>query len=79
MTPTSKFNFIVGNPATRQGIRVTMKDLDNDGADDLIVGDSPGSGAEFAGFSGRTLSGNTAPAAIAGFDVFGGTDGVYVG
>jgi hypothetical protein len=72
-------NFFAGNPDNRSGVRIAVKNLDNDNRADLVVGDGPMVGDRVYGYLGKDFAGGTAPNTFA-FDAFGGFQGgVFVG
>ncbi|CAN5448717.1 hypothetical protein BH11PLA2_BH11PLA2_40200 [soil metagenome] len=77
----SKFlDFTYGNPNTRQGIRVAVKDINQDNIADLILGSAPTAGSHVIAFNGKNLNGSATGSAIFEYDAFPGfTGGVFVG
>ena len=72
-------NFFGGDAGNRGGIRVAVKDLDNDARADLVVGAGAGGGSRVTGYPGRNFAGGAAPE-LFGFDAFvAHTGGVFVG
>ncbi len=74
-------NFFVGDPASRGGIRLTVKDLNQDGRADLVAGAGEGIGSEVTGFLGETIPTEGSPSDTRfGFPVFADfLGGVFVG
>ncbi len=73
-------NFFAGDANTRGGIRVLGRDLNADGAQDIITGSGTASGSKVIAYSGTTLLPNDAAPALLSFDAFPGfTNGVFVG
>ncbi|MDB5312635.1 MAG: abf2 1 [Gemmataceae bacterium] len=72
-------NFFAGNVSNRGGVRVAVKNLDNDRFADVLTGAGRGGGSGVTAYLGKDLSvGTTAP--DLGFDAFPGfTGGVFVG
>jgi hypothetical protein len=72
-------NFFAGNPDSRGGIRVAVKDFDRDGLADVVAGAGDESGTRVTAYYGLTLrAGNTAEAFR--FEAFpGAVGGVYDG
>src|SRR5439155_21373824 len=69
-------NLFAGDPANRNGIRVSVKDLDGDGIDDLVVGD--GTTGKVTGYSGKNI--RLGASLKSDFDFDAGDDGgVFVG
>ncbi|CAN5634241.1 hypothetical protein BH11PLA2_BH11PLA2_24990 [soil metagenome] len=63
-----------------QGIRVAVKDLNNDNIADVIVGSAPGAGSRVAAFNGNNLRGSSTGASLFDFTAFAGfSGGVFVG
>ena len=80
-TTTQAINFFAGDQNNREGVRVAVKDLDNDGRGDLVT--SAGSGRTVTGYFGTTLAAapaGTTPSAAFTFDTADAvTGGVFVG
>jgi hypothetical protein len=73
-------NFFGGDPDNRGGIRLTLKDLDDDTRADLVVGDGEGAGAHVTAYYGKNIGPADVPAVAFDFDAFTRfTGGVYVG
>lgn len=72
---TSIASFFGGDPDSRDGVRLTAKDLDNDGRADVIVG----VGSRATAYAGRTLSPTAAPGVVFDVNAFPGFNGVFVG
>ena len=74
------FDFFVGNTNDRGGIRVAVKNLDNDRFADLVTGDGPGAGRVRI-FVGSALTSNAPPNGDLNFDGFGNSSklGIFVG
>jgi hypothetical protein len=78
-TITPIANFFSGDPSTRGGIRVAVKNLDGDNKADIVVGSGAGVGTRVTAYAGATIaSAGTPPEAFA-FDAFAGTNGAFVG
>jgi hypothetical protein len=73
-------NFFGGDPNSRGGIRLAVKDLDGDAKADLVVGAGTGTGSRVTGYLGKDLvPAGTPPEAFA-LDAFPGfAGGVFVG
>ncbi|MCZ2342866.1 MAG: hypothetical protein LC104_13915, partial [Bacteroidales bacterium] len=74
-------NFFAGDPRDRNGVRVAVKDLDNDNFDDLIVAAADEVGPGVFGYFGKTLHASGVPLGAA-FDPHSEPmlrDGIYVG
>ena len=57
-----------------------MKDLDNDGFSDIVVGSGTGAGSRVIGYIGKNIPANGTPPEAFGFDAFTGfAGGVFVG
>ena len=77
---TKLADFTYGNPNTRQGVRVAVKDLDGDGRADLILGSAPTAGSHVTAYAGLNLGLGNPPTPLFEFDAFPGfTGGVFVG
>jgi Bacterial Ig domain/FG-GAP-like repeat len=73
-------NFFGGDVNTRGGIRVTVKNLDDDNRADLIVGAGAGSGSRATAYLGKNIQPNGTPPTVLDFDAFAGfPGGVFVG
>ncbi len=73
-------NFFAGNPDNRGGIRLGVRDLDNDNKADLIVGDGTGAGNRVTAYTAIGLLASANPAPAFSFDAFDDfVGGVYVG
>ncbi|MBN9524489.1 VCBS repeat-containing protein [bacterium] len=79
-------DFFAGDPNTRGGVRVTVKDLDGDTFADLVTGAGPGAGSGRESlvqvFTGATLRATGSPTPIRAANAFPDsyfTDGVFVG
>jgi hypothetical protein len=73
-------NFFAGDTANRGGVRVAARDLDGDGAADLVAGSGTGAGSRVTGYSGRGAPANGAPPELFAFDALPGfAGGVFVG
>ncbi len=75
-------DFFAGNVNNRGGIRVTLKNLDNDDNADLVVGAGPGGGSRTTAYLGAALLASSNPPSPPAFDfdAFSGfAGGVYVG
>jgi hypothetical protein len=72
-------DFFAGDPASRGGVRLAVKDLDGDSRIDLLTGAGAGAGSAVTGYRGRDLGAGSPPAAMT-LDAFAGfAGGVYVG
>ncbi|MDB5310274.1 MAG: hypothetical protein JWO38_4476 [Gemmataceae bacterium] len=72
-------NFFAGNVSNRGGVRVAVKNLDNDRFADVLTGAGPGGGSRVTAYLGKTLTAGSAAVDL-GFDAFPGSNaGVYVG
>ena len=58
-------NFFAGDPNSRDGARVTAKDLDGDGSADLVVSAGTVNGPAVFGFFGNTIGSDLVPAGLA--------------
>ena len=78
--PVTLANFFGGDPNSRGGIRVTAKDLDNDGKAEVIVGSGDNAGSLVTVYPGKGLSPTAQPQASQAFNAFDdGLNGVFVG
>jgi len=78
-TQTQVVNFIVGDPNSRGGVRITAKDLDGDDRIDLIAGAGDGLAPIVTTYLGKDVKADgsaTASESFAAFD--SGIGGVYV-
>ncbi|CAN5634192.1 hypothetical protein BH11PLA2_BH11PLA2_24980 [soil metagenome] len=76
----SKFLDFTFGTNSSQGIRVAVKDLNNDKIADVIVGSAPGAGSRVAAFNGNNLRGSSTGASLFDFTAFAGfSGGVFVG
>ena len=72
-------NFFAGDTSNRDGVRVAVKNLDDDGFADLLVGPGTGAGAQVTSYLGKNLAAGNYQFDFA-FDALGGaTNGVFVG
>lgn len=72
-------NFFAGNVNNRGGVRVSVKNLDNDTRADVVVGDGAGAGSHVTAYRGATLATGGANPTME-FDAFPGVNGgVFVG
>jgi hypothetical protein len=80
-TQTQVANFFAGDPNSRGGVRLTMKNLDSDAYSDIVVGSGAGAGSRVIGYRGGQVPTNGTPTALAfDFDAFPGfSNGVFVG
>jgi len=53
--PNVLANFFAGDPNNRGGVRLAVKDLSDDGASDLVVGDGDGAGTHVTGYTRDSL------------------------
>ena len=73
-------NFFGGNENSRGGIRLAVKNLDNDNRADLIVGSGTGAGSLVTAYLGKNIASTGTPPATLNFDGFNNfTGGVFVG
>ncbi|CAN5132174.1 hypothetical protein BH11PLA2_BH11PLA2_24850 [soil metagenome] len=73
-------DFFVGNIDTRGGLRLSVKDLDDDGVSELLVGPGSGTGSRIRVYSAHNLTSQLNPATLREFDPFGGfLGGVFLG
>ena len=80
-TQTQVANFFAGDPNSRGGVRLTMKNLDGDNFSDIVVGSGTGAGSRLIGYRGSQTPINGTPTSLAfDFDAFPGfSNGVFVG
>jgi hypothetical protein len=80
-TQTQVANFFAGDPNSRGGVRLTMKNLDNDTFSDIVIGYGTGAGSRVIGYRGVQVPTNGTPASIAfDYNAFPGfSNGVFVG
>ncbi|HET6573559.1 MAG TPA: SdrD B-like domain-containing protein [Fimbriiglobus sp.] len=74
-------NFFAGDPASRGGVRVTVKNLDNDDKADLLVGSGPGVPTRATAYAGTQVVGAIQPPELFSLDATLGAfaGGVFVG
>lgn len=73
-------NFFGGDETGRGGVRVTVKNLDNDSRADVVVGAGTGAGSRVTAYYGKDIAPAGTPTAVFDFDAFpGSTAGVFVG
>jgi hypothetical protein len=73
-------NFFGGDPNSRGGIRVAVKNLDVDTRGDVVVGAGAGAGSQVTAYLGKAVPSDGLPATAEQFDAFSGfTGGVFVG
>lgn len=72
-------NFFAGDPTFRGGVRVAVKDVNQDDQPDLVVTPGEGGGSSVRTYLGRDMLGNPSPAPTSVFDAFGSSSGVFVG
>lgn len=65
---------------SKNGLRVAVKDLNQDNVADLILGSAPGAGSHIVAYDGREITLGNSGAQLLGFDAFANfTGGVFVG
>ena len=74
-------NFFSGDPANRGGVRVTVKNLDNDDRADILVGSGPGVPTRATAYAGMQVIGAIQPPELFSLDATLGAfaGGVFVG
>ena len=76
-------NFFAGNPNLRGGVRITAKNIDNDGFADLVAGSGESEPAQIRTYLGKNfpIGGQGEPTLLQSFAPFSGSPsaGVYVG
>ncbi|MFO0847757.1 MAG: proprotein convertase P-domain-containing protein [Gemmataceae bacterium] len=74
-------DFFAGDTSNRNGIRVAVKDRDNDGFLDIVTGAGDGDGTRVTVYAGKSLrTGTGTPSVIESFDELPDqSNGVYVG
>ena len=78
LTPVA--NFFVGDPTSRGGVRLALKDFDGDGHADIVAGSGDGFGSHVTVYRGATATPSGTPTVLDEFDAFPGLNGgVYVG
>jgi hypothetical protein len=79
-TQTVVANFFAGDPNSRGGVRLAVKDLDGDNRADLVAGVGPGAGSHVTAYAGKAITANGTPPELLSFDAFPGfAGGVFVG
>ncbi len=78
---TSIANFFAGDPNNRGGVRVAVKNLNNDGRADLVTGAGTDASPQVISFSGATIPEQGTPPTLDSFLAFGEdfVGGVFVG
>lgn len=78
---TQLSNFFAGDPDTRGGVRLAVRDIDGDGRADIVTGVGPGGGSRVTAYTAKSIPIQGQPTAEAfAFDAFPGfTGGVFVG
>jgi hypothetical protein len=72
-------DFFAGGVANRGGVRVALKNLDDDAHADLIAGAGSGAGSRVTAYAGKGLAAGTQDVLTDGEAFPGGGDGVFVG
>jgi hypothetical protein len=73
-------NFFGGDPENRGGVRLTVKDLDDDARADLVVGAGTSAGSRVTAYLGVNIAPAGQPAVAFDYDAIPGfTGGVFVG
>jgi Tol biopolymer transport system component len=73
-------NFFGGDPDSRGGIRLAVKDIDGDNRADLVVGSGSGAGSRVTAYLGKNIVAAGTPPSALDFDSFAGfSGGVFVG
>jgi RHS repeat-associated protein len=73
-------NFFAGNPASRGGVRVAIKNLDNDAKADVVTGAGSDAGTRLTAYLGTNITPTGTPPAFFDFDAFASIGGgVFVG
>jgi glucose/arabinose dehydrogenase len=79
-SPVQLANFFAGDPSSRGGVRVAVKNLDGDGRADLVVGAGEQSGSRLTAYAGVSIPVDGQPPELMAFDAFPGFGGgVFVG
>jgi hypothetical protein len=72
-------DFFSGDPNSRGGIRIAIRDVDGDGVPDLVTGDGPGTGSTVRVYSAAEVIGDATPVPEVATEVLPGYfGGVYV-
>ena len=78
--PTPVANFFAGDPETRGGVRVAVKNLDGDSRADLVVGAGTASGSRVTAYLGKAVPTTGQPTEQFAFDALAGFNGgVFIG
>jgi len=72
-------NFFGGDVENRAGIRVAVKNLDNDPSQELLVGPGQEAGNRVTTYAGETIRTGRTPQERQSFDAFDGLNGIFVG
>jgi hypothetical protein len=79
-SPTPIANFFAGDANNRGGVRVTVKDIDHDAKQDVVVGAGDNAGSRVTAYKGSDLVSSATPREAFSFDAFDNVqNGVYVG
>ncbi len=81
-TPTTLINFFAFNEDSRNGVRVSAKNIDGDSVADILVGEGAGNIGRVRSFAGGKLDSSSRPTLIDDtilFDDFAATNGAWVG
>jgi hypothetical protein len=74
-------NFFAGDTADRGGVRITVKNLDGDGRDDLVTASGPGAAPVAVAYAGKNVAANGTPAELLSLTPFDVSlqSGIFVG
>ncbi|OWK35557.1 putative internalin [Fimbriiglobus ruber] len=79
LTPSTLANFYAGDPSSREGVTVAVKDLGNNGQADLVVDDPATGGTHVVAYQGSALTPSGTPAVYHDYSDAADPLGVYVG
>ncbi|OWK45590.1 Ig-like domain repeat protein [Fimbriiglobus ruber] len=79
LTPSTLANFYAGDPSSREGVTVAVKDLGNNDQADIVVDDPAPGGAHVVAYQGSALTPSGTPTVYHDYSDAAESLGVYVG